>query len=185
MGSPMGSFLDSVSEHNLESDSEERQSDSTQVEENWAIYDVIRSMVRKNTTKNFNRKRQRTSATASPGSSTPGSDESLADDEGEGFHTAKAHYVEMLENMWTKEFETFKENRKQERHDQIIALEKEKLALEKEKIELRKKDLELRRWIQDNTVMSMDISGMSEQQQKYFLTLQDEIFARRIGAGSG
>ena len=128
MGSPMGSFLDSVSEHNQESDSEERQSDSTQVEENWAIYDVIRSMVRKNTTKNFNWKRQRTSATASPGSSTPGSDDSHADDEGEGFLTAKAHYVETFENMWAKkkEFETFKENRKQEHHDQIIALEKER-----------------------------------------------------------
>jgi len=186
MDSPMGSFLDSVSEHNQESDSDESQSESTHVEADLAILDVIRSMTRKSTTKNSNQKRQRTSATASPGSSTPGSDESLADDEGEGFHTAKAHYVEMLENMWTKkEFETFKENRKQERHDQIIALEKEKLALEKEKIELRKKDLELRRWIQDNTVMSMDISGMSEQQQKYFLTLQDEIFARRIGVGSG
>ncbi|KAG2598713.1 uncharacterized protein LOC120707224 [Panicum virgatum] len=180
MDSPMGSFLDSVSEHNQESDSDESQSESTHVEADLAILDVIRSMTRKSTTKNSNQKRQRTSATASLGSSTPGSDESLADDEGEGFHTAKAHYVEMLENMWTKkkEFETFKENRKQERHDQII-------ALEKEKIELRKKDLELRRWIQDNTVMSMDISGMSEQQQKYFLTLQDEIFARRIGAGSG
>jgi hypothetical protein len=47
---------------------------------------------------------------------------------GKGFLTAKSHYVETSENMWAKkkEFETFKENRKQERHDQIIALEKEK-----------------------------------------------------------
>ncbi|PUZ56058.1 hypothetical protein GQ55_5G265000 [Panicum hallii var. hallii] len=161
-----------------ESDSEESQSESTQVEEDLALLEVITSVARKS--KNLNQKRQRTSTTASPASSTPGSDESHADDEGEGFLTAKSHYVETLENMWAKkkEFETFKENRKQERHDQIIALEKEKL-------ELRKKDLELRKWIQDNTVMSTDISGMNPQQQKYFLSLQDEIFARRFGAGSG
>jgi len=59
------------------------------------------------------------------------------------------------------------------------------MALEKEKLELRKTDLELRKWILDNKMMSTDISGLSEQQQKYFLSLQNEIFARRFGAGSG
>ena len=34
-------------------------------------------------------------------------------------------------------------------------------------------------------MMSTDISGLSEQQQKYFLSLLNEIFARRFGAGSG
>lgn len=88
--------------------------------------------------------------------------------------------METLENMWAKkrEFETFKEDRKKERHDQIM-------ELEKRKIELKEKDLELRQQIQDSAVMSMDISGMSERQQKYLLSLQDEIFARRFGAGSG
>ncbi|OEL26001.1 hypothetical protein BAE44_0012979 [Dichanthelium oligosanthes] len=33
--------------------------------------------------------------------------------------------------------------------------------------------------------MSTDISGLSERQQKYFLSLQDEILTRRFGAGSG
>lgn len=41
MGSPMGSFLDLVSDHNLESDSEESQSGSTQVEEDLALLDVM------------------------------------------------------------------------------------------------------------------------------------------------
>ncbi|RCV26552.1 hypothetical protein SETIT_5G255100v2 [Setaria italica] len=173
MGSPMGSFLDLVSDHNLESDSEESQSGSTQVEEDLALLDVMSGA------RNFNHKRQKTSATASPGSSSPGSDESHADDEEEGL-VAKAQYVETLENMWAKkrEFETFKEDRKKERHDQIM-------ELEKRKIELKEKDLELRQQIQDSAVMSMDISGMSERQQKYLLSLQDEIFARRFGAGSG
>jgi hypothetical protein len=177
----MGSFLDSVSEHALESDSEESQSESTQVEEDLALLNVMVSAAKKSGTKNFNHKRQRTSATASPGSSTPESDESHAefDDEEEGL-TAKAHYVETLEKMWErkKEFEMFKENRKKERHDQIM-------ELERRKIELKEKDLELRKLSRDCTVMSMDISGMTELQQKYFRSLQDEIFARRFGAGSG
>ncbi|CAL4955989.1 unnamed protein product [Urochloa decumbens] len=179
MGSPMGSFLDSVSDHGLESDSEESQTESTQIEEDLALLEAMVSVARNNGANNFNHKRQKTSTAANPGSSTPGSDESHADDEGEGL-VAKAQYMETWESMWAKkkEFETFKENRKNERHDQIMALEKEKL-------ELKKKDLELRQQMRDCTVMSMDISGMNETQQKYFLSLQDEILARRFGAGSG
>ncbi|CAO2183530.1 unnamed protein product [Urochloa humidicola] len=179
MDSPMSSFLDSVSDHGLESDSEESQSEGTQIVEDLLLLEAMVSAARKSGANSSNQKRQKTSATASPGSSTPGSDESHADDEGEGL-AAKAQYMEMMENMWAKkkEFETFKENRKKERHDQIMALEMQKLALEKEKLELRQRT-------QDCTVMSMDISGMSEPQQKYFLSLQDEIFARRFGAGSG
>lgn len=185
MGTPVGSFLESVSEHNLDSnerisymEESESETESTQIEEDLALVGAVTSVPPKSRTMNGNQKRHKTSASGSPGSSTPGSDESHADDEGENL-TAKASFMETLENMWAKkkEFETFKENRKQERHDQII-------ALEKEKIELKKKDLELRRWVQDNRVMSMDISAMSAEQQKYFSSLQDEIFARRFGAGS-
>ncbi|CAO2165354.1 unnamed protein product [Urochloa humidicola] len=175
----MSSFLDSVSDNGLESDSEESQSEGTRIVEDLLLLEAMVSSARKNEANSFNQKRQKTSTTASPGSSTPGSDETHADDEGEGL-AAKAQYIKMMENMWAKkkEFETFKENRKNERHDQIMALEKEKL-------ELKKRDLELRQRARDCTVMSMDISGMSEKQQKYFLSLQDEIFTRRFGACSG
>ncbi|XP_062204912.1 glutathione S-transferase T3-like [Phragmites australis] len=149
-------------------------------------------------------KKQKTSSTGSL-SSTPETNESHLEDDGEG-HTSepvvrpggrKAEkerqrrgknpvspgdnlYMEALENMWAKkkEAEALKEVAKKERYD-------ERLALEKKKIELKEQDIALRRRIEDDKVMNMDLSGMSERQRQYYTSLQDEIIARRFGTGSG
>ncbi|KAL6659020.1 hypothetical protein ACP70R_003060 [Stipagrostis hirtigluma subsp. patula] len=151
---------------------------------------------------------------ASLGSSTPGSYESHHDDATEGptsedrgtdsVSPEDNPFMKALEYMWAKrkEAEALKEMRRQERHDKIMDLEMKKLelaerklhlqqerhdeimALEKKKLELEERELDLQQWIQDNKVMSMDISSMSGQQQQYYTRRQEEIFARRFGVGS-
>ena len=135
-------------------------------------------------------KKQKTSTTGSP-SSSPGTNESHLEVDGEGHTSApvvrpvgsKAEkerqrrgknpvssgdnlYMEAMENLWAKkkEAEALKEVAKKERND-------ERLALEKKRIELKEQDIELRRRIEDDSVMDMDLSGMSERQRQYYMSL--------------
>ena len=97
-------------------------------------------------------------------------------------------YMDALENMWAKkkEAEDLKEIKKKERNDDRIAVEMKKLELkvsiEREKADLQREELELRKRMEDDKVMNMDLSVMSERQRHYYERLQDEIIARRFGA---
>ncbi|XP_062208354.1 uncharacterized protein LOC133909820 isoform X3 [Phragmites australis] len=152
-------------------------------------------------------KKQKACSNASSGPSTPGSNESCHDAGVEGLTPDSPEeeqrppgkkrekererrgkssvssgdnlYMEALENMWArkKEAEALKEIKKKERNDEILAIEKKRL-------ELVERDIELRQRIEDDKVMNMDLSGMSERQQQYYMRMQDEIIARRFGAGS-
>ena len=45
-------------------------------------------------------------------------------------------------------------------------------------------EIELKRREDDEKVMKMDLTSMSEQRKVFYKTLQDEIIARRCGAGN-
>jgi len=45
-------------------------------------------------------------------------------------------------------------------------------------------EIELKRREDDEKVMNMDLTTMSEQRKVFYKTLQDEIIARRYGAGN-
>jgi len=57
-----------------------------------------------------------------------------------------------------------------------------KVSIEREKADLQREELELRKMMEDDKVMNMDLSVMSERQRHYYERLQDEIIARRFGA---
>uniref|UniRef100_A0A0A9DVW5 No apical meristem-associated C-terminal domain-containing protein n=1 Tax=Arundo donax TaxID=35708 RepID=A0A0A9DVW5_ARUDO len=147
-------------------------------------------------------KKQKTCSNSIPRSSTPGTNESHHVEEDDGVtHTSplktrerpegkkkakergKNHacqvenlYNDTLDKFWSKKekVEEFKEMRKKERND-------ERLAIEKQRLELEKQQFEFKRNMEDERVMNMDLSGMSERQQMFYRSMQDEIIARRFG----
>ncbi|OEL33064.1 hypothetical protein BAE44_0005917, partial [Dichanthelium oligosanthes] len=42
----------------------------------------------------------------------------------------------------------------------------------------------LKQRMEDEKIMNMNLSGMSERQQKFYMSMQDEIITRRYSAGT-
>lgn len=115
--------------------------------------------------------------------------------------------VEALDHLWEKkrESDVEKEKKKEERYNQLYALEKERCnqsySLEKERLELEKrrveaeesravneaKNLEIKaselqhtRMLDEERIMTKDTTALPLPQQQYYKVLQDEILARRV-----
>jgi hypothetical protein len=82
-----------------------------------------------------------------------------------------------LENMWSQKKETDmeKELKKEERFSKAFALEQERVANEKELVEVRKQEIQLQKQRDEERIMTMDLSGLTEEQQTYYMKLRAKI----------
>jgi len=99
-------------------------------------------------------------------------------------------YMEAMEKLWAKreKAEEMREIKKKECNDERLAVESRRLEIkqqvENRRLDLMQQEIELKRREDDEKVMNMDLTTMSEQRKVFYKTLQDEIIARRCGAGN-
>ncbi|KAF8651102.1 hypothetical protein HU200_059451 [Digitaria exilis] len=86
-----------------------------------------------------------------------------------------------MENLWCKreKADELKELKKKERNDERLAVESRRIEMKQEQ-----EELELKRRMDDEKIMNMDLSAMSELQKKFYIGLQEEIIARRYSSGT-
>uniref|UniRef100_K3YD86 No apical meristem-associated C-terminal domain-containing protein n=1 Tax=Setaria italica TaxID=4555 RepID=K3YD86_SETIT len=93
-----------------------------------------------------------------------------------------------MENLWAKKekAEELKEVRKKERNDVRLPVETRRLELKHEnrRLDLQQQELALKQRNDDEKIINMDLRGMSERQQKFYMDMQDEIITRRFGGGA-
>ncbi|PAN42629.1 hypothetical protein PAHAL_8G153300 [Panicum hallii] len=102
-------------------------------------------------------------------------------------------YSDALDTLWAKKREADAE-KELKRDDRFAKLEQKKLAIEEQKYTNEQKRLEqekerldneannlyLKRIAEEQRIMSMDLSAMSDMQRQYYMCLQAEIVARRM-----
>jgi hypothetical protein len=98
-------------------------------------------------------------------------------------------YMQAMEKLWAKreKAEELREIKKKERNDERLAVETRRLEIkqqvENRKLDLMQKELDLKQREDDAKVMTMELSGLSEDQKLFYNTLRREIIARRCGGG--
>jgi hypothetical protein len=98
-----------------------------------------------------------------------------------GKKTAKAALVQekrksvivAIENLWAakKESDAEKEQKKEERFNKAFALEVDRVNTEKALMEVRKEEIELQKRRDEERIINMDLSGLTEEQQSYYTKL--------------
>jgi len=128
-------------------------------------------------------KKQKSSSREGPRSCTPETNESHLGDEEQG----PSHTSPRKDRLKRQKAEELREIRKKERNDQRLAVETRRLELKQEvenrKLDLKQRELQLKQRQDDEKVMNMDLSSLSERQQIFYKTMQDQIIAR-LGGGA-
>lgn len=110
-------------------------------------------------------------------------------------------FMDAMENLWCKreKADELKELKKKERNDERLAVESRRIEMKQEvhsrkielknqvenrRLDLQQEELELKRRMDDEKIMNMDLSAMSELQKKFYIGLQEEIIARRYSSGT-
>jgi hypothetical protein len=82
-----------------------------------------------------------------------------------------------IENLWAtkKESDAEKEQKKEERFNKAFALEVDRFNTEKALKEVRKEEIELQKRRDEERIINMDLSGLTEEQQSYYTKLRAKI----------
>ncbi|CAO2210757.1 unnamed protein product [Urochloa humidicola] len=73
-----------------------------------------------------------------------------------------------------KEADEQKDVKKDERCNKTFATQEEKVKLEREKFEFQRE-------LEEERILSLDLSNMTDRLRQYYEMRQDQIFARRCG----
>lgn len=91
-------------------------------------------------------------------------------------------YIEALDNLWEKkkQADVDKELKKEERFNESLEIEKERLEIERTRVANEQKCMHMKRMLEPRgRIMKVGNSGMDADQQQYYRSLRSEINRRR------